>query len=84
MTGKKQNHKKDRNLGLVAGTACVALAAWQYMNTHVLYGWMLAAGILLLLVAVFVPILLLPARSVLEITGRWMGVANTYILLTLI
>ena len=84
MEGKEKNRKKDRTFGFIAGSACMGCTAIIYLDTHALNGWLLCAGIIFLTEAVFIPVLLYPLRTRLESIGRWMGIANTYLLLTVI
>jgi len=84
MEEKGKKRKKDRSFGLIAGSVVTGCTACMYLGTHALNLWLLSLGIILLIVAVFIPVLLYPLRTGLETTGRWMGIANTYLLLTVI
>jgi ABC-type sulfate transport system permease subunit len=84
MEGTKKNRNKNRTFGAVAGSACLGCTTIIYLEAHVLNVWLLLAGIIILPVAVFIPVLLYPLRTGLETLGRWMGIANTYLLLTVI
>jgi hypothetical protein len=81
---KKTKLKKTRSFGLIAGLIFFGLTFYQTLHVHTLNPWMLTAGILFIIAGLFLPSLINPVRIGLEYIGRWMGIANTYILLTLI
>jgi len=84
MEGTKKNRNKNRTFGAVAGSACMGCTAIIYLEAHVLDVWLLLVGIIFLTVAALIPVLLYPLRTGLETLGRWMGIANSYLLLTVI
>jgi len=84
MTLSKSNRKKDRTFGLIAGTICLGITAYQYLFLHLLYSWVLAVGILFIAMALFIPMMAYPVRAIMEYAGHLLGIANTYILLTVL
>jgi hypothetical protein len=81
---QKANSKKNRSFGLIAGLIFFGLTFYQTLHGHSLNPWLLTAGILFGFAGLFLPFLINPVRIGLEYIGRWMGIVNTYILLTLI
>lgn len=81
---QKANSKKNRSFGLIAGLIFFGLTFYQTLHGHSLSPWLLTAGILFGFAGLFLPFLIKPVRIGLEYIGRWMGIVNTYILLTLI
>ena len=81
---QKKNLKKNRSFGLIAGLILFGLTFYQFLQWHTLNPWMLTTGILLVLAGLFLTFLLNPVRIGFEYIGRWMGIVNTYILLTII
>ena len=81
---QKANSKKNRSFGLSAGLFLLCLTFYQTLHGHTLNPWLLTAGILFGFAGLFLPFLINPVRIGLEYAGRWMGIVNTYILLTLI
>jgi hypothetical protein len=76
--------KKNRSFGLIAGLIFFGLTFYRFLHGHTFNPLLLTVGILLVLVGLFLPFLLNPVRMGLEYIGRWIGVVNTYILLSLI
>ena len=81
---QKTKLKKNRSFGLIVGLILFGLTFYQTLHGHTLNPWMLTAGILFGFAGLFLPFLIDPVRIGLEYIGRWMGIVNTYLLLTLI
>ena len=81
---RKTKLKKNRSFGLIVGVILFGLTFYQTLHVHTLNPWMLTAGILFIIAGLFLPSLINPVRIGLEYPGRWMGIVNTYLLLTLI
>ena len=80
----KTNKKKERSFGLIAGIICLGYSVYSYYQMHAFNPWITGFGAFLILAGLLIPILIHPFRMVMEFVGHWLGVANTYILLTLI
>ena len=80
----KTNKKKERSFGLIAGIICLGYSAYSYYQVHFFNLWIIGFGVFFILAGLIMPILIHPFRLVMECVGHWLGVANTYILLTLI
>lgn len=84
MAGITNDTKKNRSFGLITGVLCLCLSGYYYLHIHILSPWFIVTGILFLVVGLFIPNLLNPIRIGMEFIGHWLGIANTYILLTLL
>lgn len=84
MDGIKKNDKKDRSFGLIVGILLLGYSAYTYFQYHTIHPWITATGFFILISAFFIPRVIHPFRVGMEFTGHWMGIINTYILLTLI
>lgn len=83
MTKTKNNTKKNRSFGLITGLMGLCLSGYYYLHIHILSPWITGVGLLFLVAGLVIPKILNPIRIVMEYTGHWLGIANTYILLTL-
>jgi hypothetical protein len=79
----KNNHK-DRSFGMFLGMMCVVFFGYQYLYAGLLNYTAGSIGLVLLILAFSVPLLFYPFRGLMEIIGHFMGIANTYVLLTVI
>ena len=84
MAGIKKNIKKDRSFGLIVGIFLVGYSAYGYLVHQILIPWSTATGFFITMTAIFIPRVIHPFRKAMEFAGHWMGIINTYILLTLI
>jgi hypothetical protein len=84
MTGIKEDTKKNRSFGLITGLLCLCLSGYYYLQVHTLSPWFTGAGLLFLVAGLLIPKILNPIRIAMEFAGHWLGIANTYILLTLL
>ncbi|MFB0497249.1 hypothetical protein ABID99_003486 [Mucilaginibacter sp. OAE612] len=76
--------KVNQKFGSVAGGACLLMVAWQYFVHHHSIIWLLATGVLLVLLAVIIPQILNPLRLVWDRIGHVLAVINTAIMLFLL
>jgi len=79
-----KNSRKDRSFGLALSIMCVVFCAYRYVQGDGLNYTVAGIGLFLLVVALSAPLLLYPFRESMEFMGHWMGLANTFILLTLV
>ena len=79
-----KNTRKDRSLGLALSIMCVVFCAYRYVQGDGLNYTVAGIGLFLLVVALSAPLLLYPFRASMEFLGHYMGIANTYILLTVV
>ena len=84
MDDTKKNIKKDRSFGLIMGLLLAGYSAYSYFQLNAVIIWLMAISVLITLVALFIPRFIYPFRVGMETIGHWMGIVNTYILLTLI
>jgi len=84
MAAIKKDKKKDRSFGLIVGILLMGYSAYTFYRSHTISLWLTAPGFIITIVAIFIPRVIQPFRKVMEFAGRWMGIINTYILLTLI
>ena len=80
----KTNKKKERSFGLITGIICLGYSAYSYYQEHAFNTWIIGFGVFFILAGLIIPIMIHPFRLVMEFVGHWLGIANTYILLTLI
>jgi hypothetical protein len=74
----------NRKFGLITSGACLFITAWQYFVHHHVITWLLAIGVLLILLAVIIPQILNPLRLVWDKIGNVLGMINTSIILFLL
>lgn len=79
-----KNKKKDRSFGIIAGCILLGYSAYYYFQYTTFIIWLIVLGTLITLTAFIVPRMIYPFRVSMETIGHWMGIINTYILLTLI
>lgn len=79
-----KNSRKDRSFGIFLGLLCFAVCGYQYLESGLLNYTVGGMGLFLLVPALFSPFLYYPFRRLMEIIGNFMGILNTYVLLTLI
>jgi len=84
MVSIKKNEKKDRSFGLIIGIIVIGYSGYVYFQLNTINLWLMGIGFLITLTALFIPRFIYPFRVVMETIGRWMGIVNTYIVLTLI
>ena len=84
MTGMIKDKKKDRSFGLTVGILLIGYSAYTFYRSHTISPWLTVPGFIITIVAIFIPRVIQPFRKVMEFGGHWMGIINTYILLTLI
>ena len=84
MTGIIKDKKKDRSFGLTVGILLIGYSAYTSYRSHTISLWLTAPGFIITIVAIFIPRVIQPFRKVMEFAGHWMGIINTYVLLTLI
>jgi hypothetical protein len=81
-TSKKSN--KDRSFSLALALICLGFVLYAYLHLQVFSHVMTGFTLLFLLIALIAPSFFYPFRRVMEILGHYLGIVNTYILLTLI
>lgn len=79
-----KNNRKDRSFGMFLGLVCFAICGYQYLHAGLLNYTAGGIGLVLLILAFSVPFLFYPFRGLMEIVGHFMGIVNTYVLLTAI
>ena len=79
-----KNNRKDRSFGIVPGLICIAYFAYQYLHAGLLNYTVGGIGLFFVVLALTAPFLFFPFRVLMEIAGHFMGIVNTYVLLTLI
>jgi len=84
MDGIKKNVKKDRSFGLIIGILLLGYSAYSYYKYQTILPWFIVSGFFITITSCFIPRVIHPLRVGMEFAGRWMGIINTYILLTLI
>jgi hypothetical protein len=84
MTGIIKDKKKDRSFGLTVGILLIGYSAYTCYRSHTISLWLTVPGFIITIVAIFIPRVIQPFRKVMELAGHWMGIINTYVLLTLI
>jgi|GEM_PF-881519 len=84
MTGMTQNRKKDSTFGLIAGSVCLAFVLYRYIDSNVLNYLFAIIGSLFIILAVTIPAWLRPFRIFMTVTGHYLGIVNTFMLLTVI
>jgi membrane-associated protease RseP (regulator of RpoE activity) len=84
MASIKKNEKKDRSFGLIIGIFLIGYSGYVYFYLDSINPWLLVTGLLITLAALILPRFIYPLRVAMEAIGHWMGIVNTYILLTLI
>ena len=84
MVSIKKNEKKDRSFGLIIGILLMGYSGYVYFLQHTIHPWLMVLGLLITLAAIFFPGIIYPFRVAMETIGYWMGIVNTYVLLTLI
>jgi len=84
MDRTKQDTKKDRQFGLFLAAISLGFAGYFYLHAHSLNLWLAGLGVFLLPVSLVVPSVVRPLRKGMEKLGHWMGIVNTYVVLTLI
>ena len=84
MEAIKKNKKKDRSFGLTFGFLLLGYSAFSFLYLNTFITWIISLGTLIMLVAILSPRGIHPFRVGMETIGHWMGIFNTYILLTLI
>lgn len=80
----EKNSRKDRSFGIFLGLMCVAFFCYQYLHAELLYYTVAEIGLFLLILSFSIPVLFYPFRGIMEIIGYFMGIVNTYVLLTAI
>jgi hypothetical protein len=75
---------KNRPFGLALSMLCVAITGIQFHRANAINYPILTAGVLILLCSLFWPSILLPLRRLMEWIGHYMGIVNTYLLLSII
>jgi predicted membrane protein len=80
----KKNEKKDRSFGLIIGIFLMGYSGYVYFHLNTFNPWLLVIGVLITLATLLIPRIIYPLRVAMETIGHWMGIVNTYILLTLI
>ena len=84
MDALKKDTKKDQSFGLIIGLICWSFSAYSYLQDHRLNSWIITIGFIFAGLGFLKPVLIFPFRLAMEKIGHWLGIANTYILLTLI
>ena len=84
MSAIKKDEKKDRSFGIIVGCILSGYSVYCYFHLNTFIIWLMALGTLIVLTALIIPGILYPFRVGMETIGHWMGIINTYILLTLI
>ena len=84
MSAIKKDEKKDRSFGIIVGCILSGYSVYCYFHLNTFIIWLMALGTLIVLIALIIPGILYPFRVGMETIGHWMGIINTYILLTLI
>lgn len=79
---KKTN--KNRSFSLALALICLGFVLYCDLHLQVFNRLTASLAILFLLIAVIAPFLFHPFRRAMEILGHYLGIVNTYILLTLI
>ena len=79
-----KNSRKDRSFGIFLGLMYFAVCGYQYLQSGLLNYTVGGMGLFLLILALFKPFMYYPFRRLIEIIGNFMGIVNTYVLLTLI
>ena len=79
---KKSN--KDRSFSLAMALICLGFVLYAYLHLQVFSPVMAGFTLLFLLIALIAPYLIYPFRRMMEILGHYLGIVNTYVLLTLI
>ena len=79
-----RNVNKDKRFGLTFGLIFLGVALYQYLISTTISYLLACFGIALILAALIIPSLLYSFRAILEIIGHYLGVINTYLLLTVI
>ncbi len=79
-----KNNRKDRSFGLALSIMCVGFCAYRYVQGNGLNYTVAGIGLFLLVVALSAPLFLYPFRVSMEFLGHYMGIANTFILLTIV
>jgi len=79
-----KNKRKDRLFGLITGLFLLGFSTYSYFQLNITTPWLIGIGCIITLAALFIPNIIYPFRTGMEIIGRWMGIVNTYVLLTLI
>jgi len=80
----KRDRNKNRSFGIILGLIFLAFATFGYLNSGMLNYRFVIIGSFCELIAYGIPRLLSPFRFVMEKTGHYLGIGNTYILLTVI
>ena len=84
MADLKNGRKKNRSFGLITGLLCLCLSGYYYLHVHMLSPWFIVIGFMFLVAGLLIPDFLNTIRIGMEFVGHWLGIANTYILLTLL
>ena len=84
MSRIEKNSRKDRSFGIFLGLMCVVFFCYQYLHEELLYDTVAAIGLFLLILSFSIPVLFYPFRRIMEVIGHFMGIVNTYVLLTAI
>jgi len=79
-----KNKRKDRLFGLITGLFLLGFSMYSYFQLNITTPWLIGIGCIITLAALFIPNIIYPFRTGMEIIGHWMGIVNTYVLLTLI
>lgn len=74
----------NKRFGLITGGVCLLITVWQYFEHLHAIIWLLAIGILLILLAMIIPQILSPLRLVWDRIGNTLGMINTTIILFLL
>lgn len=77
-------HLLNRRFGLLVGGVLLLLASYRYFRHQTVQPWLLGIGVALVLLAWLFPRGLTLLRISWEKLGHWLGLLNTYILLTLV
>jgi len=84
MGRSKKDNRKNRQFGFAIVAVCLVFVAYHYLKSHTFNTWMFMLGLLFFLMALLFPTLLQLLRVLMETLGHWLGIANTYVLLTII
>ena len=79
---KKSN--KDRSFSLAMALICLGFVLHPYLHLQVFNPVIAGFTLLFLLIALIAPYLIYPLRRMMEIFGHYLGIVNSYIILTLI
>lgn len=79
-----KNHDRDRLFGIILGSILVTLFLYQFFKNHSIHYFPGILGVFIVLTAFIAPKILYPIRYAAQTVAYYLGIVNTYILLTVI